>query len=44
MKKQFSPAGIVSITGSKSYQGTGHSKQEAQLDGARKLLKNLNYK
>ena len=31
----------VSILGSKSYLGAGKSKQEAELDGAKKLLKSL---
>ncbi len=32
----------VNITHSKKFIGTGNSKQEAELDGASKLLKNLN--
>jgi len=34
----------VSIVGSKIFLGTGRSKQEAELDGANKLLKNQNIK
>ena len=34
----------VSITGSKSFVGTGRSKQEAEQDGAHKLLNNLDIK
>jgi len=34
----------VSITGSKEYIGTGSSKQQAQLNGAAKLLKEKNIK
>jgi len=32
----------VSITGSKQFEGTGRSKQEAEQDGAKKLLTNQN--
>ena len=32
----------VSIQGSKNYIGTGNSKQEAELDGAKKLIENNN--
>ncbi len=32
----------VSITGSKQFIGTGNSKQEAEQDGAKKLLKGIN--
>ena len=32
----------VSIQGSKKFIGTGHSKQEAEQNGAKNLLKNLN--
>jgi len=32
------------ITGSKTFYGTGHSKQEAEQDGAKKLLINLDLK
>ena len=32
----------VSITGSKKFVGLGKSKQQAEQDGARKLLKNKN--
>ena len=34
----------VSITGSKSFVGIGHSKQQAELDGAAKLLNAKNIK
>tara|TARA_B100000029_G_scaffold350748_1_gene343186 strand:- start:882 stop:1547 length:666 start_codon:yes stop_codon:yes gene_type:complete len=34
----------VSIIGSKLFVGTGRSKQEAELDGARKLLNSINIK
>ena len=34
----------VSITGSKTFTGTGKSKQEAELDGANNLLKSINVK
>ena len=34
----------VSIIGSKQYVGVGNSKQEAELDGAARLLKNKNIK
>ena len=34
----------VSIVGSKAFVGTGRSKQEAEQDGAYKLLKNQNIK
>ena len=34
----------VSIVGSKIFFGRGGSKQEAELDGASKLLKNQNIK
>ena len=32
----------VSITGSKQFVGVGNSKQQAELDGAAKLLKDNN--
>ena len=32
----------VSIVGTKTYIGAGRSKQEAELDGANRLLKNQN--
>ena len=34
----------VSIVGSMAFVGTGRSKQEAEQDGAYKLLKNQNIK
>ena len=34
----------VSIVGSKAFVGMGRSKQEAEQDGAFKLLKNQNVK
>jgi len=34
----------VSITGSKNFVGTGNSKQQAELDGAAKLIKSKNIK